>query len=358
MKNLFFFISFAMLVFNSCQKENAFEIPVNNESENNQKSEVKVVNGVLTFRDGNAFSNMSEILSNMNETELFKWEKSIGFKSYKRAFTEFNDKLNEAKTEEEFNRILDENKSLYKMNGDIIESLLPVEFYATLVNVERTYAVNTTKYTVDDKNIYIENGKKEFISYIVSNESDEQSKNIANGCPINAEVTQICDKRKILGTIVLYRIEWDGYDPITHKTAKLQQLKYEVHSRAYKKYFGNWHLYNTNHSFENIDLNIWVPKEVYNNLSLTHKYIWDRRNFNTTNIITFNNVQTATYQVPMGDVVYSGNSILDDPNHYPYYIPNFSLLNHYNFSYAADTNRASFMTTGTAACGWAVIWCQ
>jgi hypothetical protein len=61
----------------------------------------------------------------------------------------------------------------------------------------------------------------------------------------------------------------------------------------------------------------------------------------------------------MGDVVYSGNSILDDPNHYPTnYIPNFSLLNHYNFNYATHTNRASFMTMGTAACGWAVIWCQ
>jgi hypothetical protein len=296
MKKLFFFISFAILFFNSCQKETVFEMSANKESNNIQTIEVKVVNGVLTFTDGNAFSKMSEVLSNMNETELFEWEKSIGFKSYKRAFTEFNDKLNEAKTEEEFNRILDENKSLYKMNGDMIESLIPVEFYATLVNVERMYMINTTKYTIDDKNIHIENNKNEIISYIVSNESDEQSKNIASECPINAEVTQICGKRKILGTIVLYRIEWNDYDPITHKTTKLQQLKYEVHSRAYKKYFRNWHLYNTNHSFENIDLNIWVPKEVYNPLSLTHKYTWDRRNYHTTNIITFNNVQTATLQ--------------------------------------------------------------
>ncbi len=342
MKKLFFFISFAILFFNSCQKETVFEMSANKESDNIQTIEVKVVNGVLTFTDGNAFSKMSEVLSNMNETELFEWEKSIGFKSYKRAFTEFNDKLNETKTEEEFNRILDENKSLYKMNGDMIESRFPVEFYATLVNTDGCYAINTNKYVVDDKNIYIENEKKEFISYIISTQNDVKA-------PVNAEVIKECNKRRVIGNTTLYLVVWNGVDPFTRAPTQLQQLKYEVKSRGYKKYLGNWHLYRTDHSFEKIILNTRVPYEInydipFVSINSKHKYSCGYSDYENYYGTTHYNLQTATINIPMGDVVYKGNSMLGNAN--------FSLM---EFRIDTIRNRAHFKTTGTGACGWATI---
>lgn len=143
------------------------------------QNDIDVVHGTLHFKDQYSYLDMLDKFPGMSEDELDEWEESIGFKSYRRVFSESADEFHLLKTEDEFNTWKEKYNDILYMKGDVVTPRIP--FYKDQLVVDRSgeYLVGhaLTK-VMEDKVITILDGDQEKLKEALSVNASLEDSNI------------------------------------------------------------------------------------------------------------------------------------------------------------------------------------
>lgn len=235
--------------FVGCQK-GSLENEVLNEVKEKQieqvKAEVEVIDGVLHFRDIEAFVKITDNLGEMDEKERNNWENNLGFKSLRTSIKEVYDLIELSGEKDKVDQIIKENNDLiYKQDDEIIE-IVPSHLYQSVCDKSGVFFVNGIIQKVVNNKIYTsEDGRIETINKVIKSKSKVENvrsmlyfeTNSPFGCYM-AQGTVEKDRRKMYARIKVYQIIifGQGQQPMYY------WVSVQRYSASYKKnWFGHYY---------------------------------------------------------------------------------------------------------------------
>ncbi len=256
------FIS-AIILTISCSKVSTTKI-------DSESPEVYVEDGVLVFKNPDVFSNTLKQLNKQTDKEKETWEKTIGFYSFRSAYSFLVNEISLLDSEKELNDLLNKNSKFVKKQGDIIVPLVD-NFFSSIVNEEGIVKIGNDYYRFyDGKETIVLNGSKSklFDSY---NTNLTDSKNGIFSFRLSDKANAVIQARYTCNSGVMsecaiygsnrrsyHKLEYSYYftilrDPVTAlPTYNRQESFVDLHFSGTKKVLGVWVTYST--SFDCFDL--------------------------------------------------------------------------------------------------------
>lgn len=235
--------------FVGCEKdilENEITNDLTNKKSEQIKPEVEVIDGVLHFRDIEAFVKITDNLGEMDEKERDNWENNLGFKSLRTSIKEVYDLIELSGETDKVDQIIKENDDLiYKQMDEIIE-IIPSHLYQSVSDKSGVFFVNGIIQKVVENKIYTsKDGMVETINKAIKSSNKVENvrsmsyfeTNSPYGCYM-AQGTVEKDRRKMYAHIKAYSVKVFGQgEQLIYYWVSVQR-----YSASYKKnWFGNYY---------------------------------------------------------------------------------------------------------------------
>lgn len=258
-----------MTIFYACEEENNF---LNEEPSSLKQDSFYVKDGILCFNSEDDFLKFREEKSKLTVKEYLEFEKSIGFTSFFSEYDAVTVKLDEAKTEEEFNQVLKDNADIVFVQNNVIEPVIQRENYQNIVNKDGLYMVGNRLYRVNKNELMLfedvcADSRDEMLKIASHNGNAIQVKTFTepyilksteNYCGVWEEATSgATNKRRCYARIYVL----SDASSIGDGSEMYNNWYYvECYTRAEKKRWKKWYKYNsTKHYCKNVEIVVEAP---------------------------------------------------------------------------------------------------
>ncbi|MBX9785054.1 MAG: hypothetical protein K2X48_17335 [Chitinophagaceae bacterium] len=253
--NKFLFLLAFILFFISCKKTNS----------SNQEQNIKLENGILVFSNFTELTNTLRNLNKINDSDKDKWEKNIGFISFRKLFDQVLDQLSNSNTKDEFDRIIAKNTELITVENDEIKSTLGNNYFAPVVNSKGIVRVGNDYYRFfNSKETIVLDGSEEKV-LIASNETlntdnkkgiyrinfQEKSNNVASRFTCSSGYMSGCVSSNGSNRRGFHNLEFGYYLGIDRDPVTLLPVSFTREGSVYLKFgaqkriLGTWNSYST-----------------------------------------------------------------------------------------------------------------
>lgn len=241
------------------------------DSELSKLNDFEIIDGALHLNDGQAYYNLINKFSEMTESELDEWEKSIGFISYRTVFSISADEFHLLQTHEEFIEWQERYDDILYMEDSIVKPRIPRYEDQLFVNRSGEYYIDQSYVKVlEDRVITIFDGDKSKLTIALTEQSPVTRKNYNISYRNDFDVIELrsnvgtCyagnnrarnsvqnDKRKVYIEILTDIVEPDGYQGLG-----LFSTDVALRVHGHKKSIFGWNNYSTHLAYDDVGFEV------------------------------------------------------------------------------------------------------
>jgi hypothetical protein len=285
MKNLFYFISM-ILIITSCNDE---VITPNSVQTIDDQLGVKCINGELYFDSSESFENTIDFIASKEDADLDRWEKKLGFTSYRKLKNDLLSELEKITVEEDYYKIIALNSDIVSLIDGELVFFVDDKIYASIVGKDRIYNTGAYMHKIQDDKVYsssiIDLHHQNIVDGSINKDIHESKyiikdnlKSTNCGTYQTASLTHdesgnANDRRVFIESSLIFYCK-DPFNP--YMGSHFLKLKVKVWGQK-RNIFGTWISYNTALKFQSGNFNIFV-----HNSSLSGDVYWPIYNWTET----------------------------------------------------------------------------